>query len=46
MEIHIVLGIRCGDVDLWGYLWKLSSMGQVKAIIGGPPCRTVSGRGH
>ena len=34
------------DVDLWGYLWRLSSLGMVRAIIGGPPCRTVSRLRH
>ena len=31
---------------LWGYLWKLAEMGLIKAVIGGPPCRTVSRLRH
>ena len=27
---------------LWGYLWKLAEMGLIRAVVGGPPCRTVS----
>ena len=26
----------------WSFLWKLASLGKCLAIIGGPPCRTVS----
>ena len=26
----------------WSFLWKLASLGKLLAIIGGPPCRTVS----
>eukprot|EP00435_Cladocopium_sp_Y103_P020544 s2619_g5.t1 len=26
----------------WSFLWKLASEGKIYAVIGGPPCRTVS----
>ena len=34
------------DADVWGYLWKLGMSCQVRAILGGPPCRTVSRLRH
>ena len=27
---------------VWAYLWKLAEGGFIKAVIGGPPCRTTS----
>jgi len=27
---------------VWAYLWKLAEDGFIKAVIGGPPCRTTS----
>ena len=26
---------------VWAYLWKLAEGGFIKAVIGGPPCRTI-----
>ena len=30
----------------WAFLWKLAQMGRIRAIIGGPPCRTTSRLRH
>ena len=30
----------------WSFLWKLANMGLIRAIIGGPPCRTTSRLRH
>ena len=30
----------------WAFLWKLAQMGLIRAIIGGPPCRTTSRLRH
>ena len=30
----------------WAFLWKLAEMGLIRAIIGGPPCRTTSRLRH
>ena len=42
----VTLDIRQGqnvhDRDTWAYVWSLASSGRVIAVIGGPPCRTVS----
>ena len=42
----ITLDVRDGqnihDIATWAYLWKICGSGKVIAIIGGPPCRTVS----
>ena len=42
----VTLDIRQGqnvhDRDTWAYVWGLVSSGRVIAVIGGPPCRTVS----
>ena len=42
----ITLDVRDGqnihDAATWAYLWRLCGSGKVIAIIGGPPCRTVS----
>ena len=34
------------DGALWGYLWSLAEKGLIKAVVGGPPCRTVSRLRH
>ncbi|CAK9056938.1 unnamed protein product [Durusdinium trenchii] len=39
-EINSSLNLR--NPAVWGYLWKLASLGRIVAIVGGPPCRTVS----
>ncbi|CAK9114144.1 Retrovirus-related Pol polyprotein from transposon TNT 1-94 [Durusdinium trenchii] len=39
-EINAALNLH--NPSVWSYLWKLASLGRIVAIIGGPPCRTVS----
>ena len=37
------------DVNLaatWTYLWRLASLGLLRAVVGGPPCRSVSRLRH
>ena len=37
------------DVNLaatWTYLWRLASLGPLRAVVGGPPCRSVSRLRH
>ena len=42
----ITLDVRDGqnvhDAATWAYLWRLAASGRVIAVVGGPPCRTVS----
>ena len=42
----ITLDVRDGqnvhDAATWAYLWRLAASGRVVAVLGGPPCRTVS----
>ena len=35
-------GQNIHDPQVWAYLWSLAKSGRVIAVIGGPPCRSVS----
>ena len=48
LSVDLLQGSRHSlhDVGTWSYLWSLASQGRVKAVIGGPPCRTTSRMRH
>ena len=48
LSVDLLQGSRYSlhDAGTWSYLWSLASQGRVKAILGGPPCRTTSRMRH
>ena len=44
LHLDTLLGAQYSlhNPQVWAYVWGLASKGKVAAILGGPPCRTVS----
>ena len=42
LTVDIRDGQNIHDASVWAYVWELVGSGRVIAIVGGPPCRTVS----
>lgn len=42
VDLELGAGFNLHNVNMWSYLCSLARSGKVKAIIGGPPCRTTS----
>ena len=40
--MDVLNGQNVHDPATWAYVWELAGSGKVIAIIGGPPCRSVS----
>lgn len=46
ISLDILSGQNLHNPKLWSYLWWLSTTGRIRAVIGGPPCRTTSRLRH
>ena len=42
VTLDVLNGQNVHDPATWAYVWELAGSGKVIAIIGGPPCRSVS----
>ena len=42
LDLELGNGFNLHNVNVWSYVCSLARSGRVKAIVGGPPCRTTS----
>ena len=42
LDLQLGDGFNMHNVNVWSYVCSLARSGRVKAIVGGPPCRTTS----
>ena len=46
VDVNMGTQFSMHNPQTWAFLWKLASLGKIRVVIGGPPCRTTSRLRH